>query len=196
MVHVDNLRADAAKNRAKILEVARALIGAEGSAVSVEAIAKAAGVAVGTIYRHHPTKAALIAAVVNHSIEQIAAYSMASVERVEGGSPAGYELTKLFRLVAERHGADQAVKEAAAAVGSHIPSQNGEFAHGTPEHRAWQALQTLLDAAQQAGSVRPDLTPRDLVALVSGAPGSGHPTSVRDRYIDVVLAGIAVQPSA
>ncbi len=195
MVHVDNLRADAAKNRARILEVARELIGERGSSVSVEAIAKAAGVAVGTIYRHHPTKAALIAAVVDHSINQIAEYSTAAVERVEAGAPPGSELSTLFRLVAERHAADQAVKQAAVAVGSSPPTPHGDYDQGTPAHRAWEALHTLLDAAQRAGAVRADLTPGDLVAFISGTPGTGHSESVRDRYIDVVLVGIGAPPS-
>jgi AcrR family transcriptional regulator len=192
MVHVNNLRADAARNRERILEVARALISSRGSAVSMDAIAKEAGVAVGTIYRHHPTKAALIAAVVGQSVEQIADAAAAAVERVRAGAAPGHELSELFQLIAARHAADQAVKQAAAALGAYAPAADNAIAEGTAAHRAWQAIQRLLADAQQAGSARADLTPADLVALLAGVPGAEHPDDVRRRYVEIVLTGIGL----
>ncbi len=194
MVHVVKVRSDAARNRARILEVARDLIGREGSGVSMDAIAAEAGVAVGTLYRHHPTKAALVEAVIGHSLDQLAEATVAATARVGQGAPAGEEAARLFALVARRYAVDRAVKEAAASMGAYSPvtayGPDIVLPADSPELRAWEAIQDLLAAAQREGSVRADLTPADLMALLAGVPASGVPDRVRDRYIDVVLAGM------
>ncbi len=188
------MRSDAARNRDRILEVARDLISREGPTVSMDTIAAEAGVAVGTLYRHHPTKAALVEAVIGQSIEQLAQATLAAQARVEQGAPAGDEAAALFRLVADRHAIDQAVKEAAVALGAHAPMpQPGAdpgFHPDSSEQRAWDAIAALLAAAQREGSVRADLTPADLLALLAGVPAQGVPATVRDRYVDVVIAGM------
>jgi AcrR family transcriptional regulator len=186
------MRSDAARNDAAILEAARELISAEGSSVSMDAIAARAGVAVGTLYRHHPTKAALVDAVVRHSIDQIADDAVAADERVRAGADVESEVFDLFRLVARRHATDQAVKEAAATLGlsplMDMPEE--DFAEGTPEQRAGQAIVSLLVAAQRAGAVRDDVGLADLWALVVGTPATGASPEVRDRYIEIVIAGL------
>ncbi|MEO5901779.1 MAG: TetR family transcriptional regulator [Ilumatobacteraceae bacterium] len=193
------MRVDAARNRDRILQVARELIARDGSSVAMDEIAAAAGVAVGTLYRHHPTKAALVDAVVRDSIEQMAAGVSAANERVRAGLPAGPELTDLFRAIARRHAVDDAAKEAATALGSTRSLLDGarepEFVAGSAEHAAWAALQELLAAAIAERSVRADLTPLDLLAMLSGTPRPPMPDAVRDRYIEVVLAGIATPAS-
>lgn len=155
-------------------------------------IAGRAGVAVGTLYRHFPTKAALVEAVVADSIDQLADAADAALARIADGSPAINELGDLFRIVAARHAIDAAVKEAAVSLGAHAPGADGrmEFGDGTPESRAWAAMVGLLDAARAEGSIQPDLTPLDLLALVSGVPREPIPADVRDRYVEIVLAGV------
>ena len=198
MVHLVQVRVDAARNRARILEVARALIARDGPSVSMDEIAREAGVAVGTLYRHHPTKAALVAAVVEHSLEQIARAAQGAIDRVSAGSAAGPELAELFRVVARRHASDDAVKAAAAALGAAVPVLDGgsepRFAPETAEAAAWEAIQELLAHALAEGSVRADLTALDLVALLLGTPSPPIPDQVRDRYIEVVLDGIRRTP--
>src|ERR671933_2832847 len=97
MPHVVNMRQDAVRNRTRILEAARELVAVQGPDVSMEAIAGLAGVAVGTLYRHHPTKAALLTAVVADSAERLAADAEAALARVTGGSEAAGELVALIR---------------------------------------------------------------------------------------------------
>ncbi len=187
------MRADATRNRARILEVARELIGREGPSVSMDAIAAEAGVAVGTLYRHHPTKAALVEAVIGRSIDQLAEAAEDALGRGAGGPGAGEELARLFRVVAARYPVDEAVKQAAGSLGAQAPhpgsGPDGGFGAGTPELRAWRAFTDLLRAAQDEGTIRADLTPLDLLALLAGVPTGGVPESVRDRYVDVVIAG-------
>jgi len=188
------MRVDAARNRDRILEVARELIARDGPSVSMDEIAAAAGVAVGTLYRHHPTKAALVAAVVDHSLDQIAAVAHASNARVSAGDPAGPALADLFRAVARRHAQDEAVKAAASSLGAVVPTLDGvtepEFTAGSAGAVAWQAMHDLLASAIAEGSVRPDLTALDLIVLLLGTPSPPIPDEVRDRYIEVVLDGI------
>lgn len=186
------VRSDAARNRTRILEVARALVRRDGSAVSMDDIAAEAGVAVGTLYRHFPDKAALVGAAVQDSIEALAHAAETANERVAGGASAFDELDALFRAYARRHATDAAVKEVAAAVGAYAPGVGGQwsFEPGTVELRAWEAISALVTAAVRAGSVRGDLTAADLLVLVTGLPVDPTPDDVRDRYVDIVLRGI------
>jgi AcrR family transcriptional regulator len=192
MVHLVKVRSDAERNRTKILDSARELIGRDGPGVSMDAIAEHAGVAVGTLYRHHPTKAALVEAVVQDSIEQLIDAALQANERVEAGADPATELDALFRLVASRYAIDAAVKHAASALGAHVPPTDPDFVFesGSAEQRAWEAIQNLLSCAQRNGSIRSDLTPADLLAFIAGVPSTDTAADVRDRYVDVVLKGI------
>jgi len=186
------MRSDAARNDVAILEAARELISAQGSSVSMDAIASRAGVAVGTLYRHHPTKAALVDAVVRDSIDQIADDAVAAAERVDAGADAGTEVFALFRLVARRHATDQAVKEAARTLGLSpmLEPPTGALGPDTPEGRASAAIDSLLRAAQAAGVVRDDVGLLDVWALVVGTPAAGTSTEIRERYLEIVIAGL------
>lgn len=196
MVHLVKVRSDAARNRARILEAARDLVAKLGPLASTDDIAAAAGVAVGTLYRHFPTKADLVGAVVGDSIEQLAVGVEDALERVDAGASAADELAELFRAVADRHSIDAAVKEAAAALGAHAPGADGtlDVAPGSTEARAWVGVLRLLDLAIGEGSVRPDLTGADLFALISGVPREPATAEVRARYVEIVLDGVRRQP--
>src|ERR671932_267103 len=171
MPHVVNMRSDAVRNRARILEAARELVAVQGPEVSMEAIAGLAGVAVGTLYRHHPTKAALLTAVVEDSAERLAADAQAAVERVEGASEAAGELVALMRSYADEFAADQAVKAAAASLGARVPHDPASFAAGSAPQRAVEAITALLARAQAAGGIRGDVTMGDLMLLLAAVPG-------------------------
>jgi AcrR family transcriptional regulator len=190
------MRIDAARNQARILDVARRLVGEHGPDAAMDDIAREAGVAVGTLYRHFPTKAALVEAVVRDSIEQLAEATEAALARVDAGADAGAEMADLFRVVARRHAVDAAVKEAAASLGAQAwdvgkaTEVEDELEPGSPEARAWVAIVRLLDIAIAAGLVRADVTPVDLLVLVAGVPRDPVAPEVRDRYIEIVIDGL------
>src|SRR6201996_3484820 len=74
------LRADAARNRERVLEAAKTVFGAGGAEASLEAVARTAGVGIGTLYRHFPTREALFEAVYRREVQQLAELA----ERLEG----------------------------------------------------------------------------------------------------------------
>ncbi len=175
-------RADAVRNRAKILDAARQQITAHGPDVGMDQIAVAAGVAVGTLYRHFPTKTDLVAAVVSDFVAQVADDAEAALSRVEKGKPAFGELAVLLRDIVHAAANNQAVKAAADALNADVDDSEGV-------RRASVALQSLIDGAGAAGNVRPDLSLDDFYLLVSNAP-QGQPPAVLDRWIDLILFGI------
>ncbi|ONH59428.1 TetR family transcriptional regulator [Frankia sp. CcI49] len=149
-------RADAQRNRAHLLDVAAAAFAEDGT-TSLNEIAKRAGVGAGTLYRHFPTREALILAVYQHDISRL----VDSVEAVLAAYPgdplaalrAWYiQLANYVRL---KHGLGEALHTAAARAvidESHAPVA--------------AATATLLDACAAVGAVRPGLDPADVMQLM------------------------------
>jgi AcrR family transcriptional regulator len=154
------LRADARRNRDRVLEAARAAFGAEGSDVSLDEIARRAGVGAGTVYRHFATKQALFEAVVVDRMEELVEEAGAMADDPDPG--------RAFLSLVERLGREGARKrdlvETLARDG--IRLQLG----GTPTFQTLlDVLAKLLRRAQRAGAVRRDITVDDVVALLTGA---------------------------
>jgi AcrR family transcriptional regulator len=154
------LRADARRNRDRVLEAARAAFGAEGSDVSLDEIARRAGVGAGTVYRHFATKEALFEAVVFDRIGELVEEARALSDDPDPG--------RAFSSFVERLAREGALKrdlvEALASDGIHL--QLGE----APILRALiDVLAELLRRAQRAGAVRSDIGVDDVVALLTGA---------------------------
>src|ERR1700753_2205054 len=117
------LRADAQRNRARILEVARETFTQEGLNVPVDLIAERAGVGVGTLYRHFATKEALARAVLASRLEQL----IAEAEELERSPDPGEAFFGFLRLMAERSSADMALADAFIEAGYDVKSTNHQF---------------------------------------------------------------------
>ncbi|KRE27773.1 TetR family transcriptional regulator [Mycobacterium sp. Soil538] len=177
------LRADAARNRARVLEVAYDTFAADGLAVPIDEIARRAGVGAGTVYRHFPTKEDLFRAVVEDRIRGIVASGRALLDDTE---PAEALFTFLRSMVLQWGATDRGLSEALAGVGidvnAAIPEAETDFL---------DMLGALLRAAQDAGTVRRDVDVADVKALLVGLQAmQGYNDEAASRLIDVVLDGL------
>lgn len=190
------MRADAQRNRSRILAAARDLFADAGVDATMDDIARRAGVAVGTLYRHFPAKEDLLAAVADDSMEQLAVLSETGLTEVDGGAEPGPVVTGLFRTVASRYAADRALKVAAgrlglgAGMGAHLDAELSAAEPGSVVLRAIGTLTELLNRAVAAGTIRADVTLDDIVMMLDGAPGPDVPEAMRERYVDIVIAGL------
>lgn len=184
-------RADALRNRQRVLEVARTVFATEGLAVPIDKIADRAGVGVGTLYRHFPTKEALYAAVVLKRLED-AAVEARELARAPDPGPAFF---RFLGLLVREASAKKDLVEALAASGSQVKESIGGA-----KKELGAALGKLLARAQRAGVVRKDATVADVFALIHGpfAAMGSHGTDARDvgareRIFEIVCDGLRAQ---
>ncbi|MFD5818254.1 TetR/AcrR family transcriptional regulator [Streptomyces sp. NPDC127038] len=180
------LRADAARNRAKILDSARELITLHGADVPTDAIAEAAGVAAGTLYRHFPSKSALISAALEGGLERLAVITEAAWVRVEEGRTSAMEE---FRALAAAY-VSAAAEDHALRLAANRLSEDRRFSADQLQ-RAAAAGRRLVDRAQRDGDMHPDVTVDDVYLLLHSAPVDAAP-STRARWLALMLAGFDV----
>lgn len=176
------LRADAARNRARVLEVAYDTFAAEGLSVPIDEIARRAGVGAGTVYRHFPTKEVLFRAVVEDRIQRIVNEGR---ELLAVDDPGG--LFVFLRSVVLQWGAtDRGLADALAGIGIDIKASMPDS-----EEAFLGILGELLESAQAAGLARRDVDVPDVKAILSGclAVQGASPDSA-DRLTEVVLDGL------
>ncbi|MEU6346404.1 helix-turn-helix domain-containing protein [Streptomyces sp. NPDC046977] len=179
-------RADAVRNRKKILTAAGEQITENGPEVGMDEIAAAAGVAVGTLYRHFPTKTDLVAAVVAEQLARVADDAEAVLARVDAGARAADELTAFLGRVVEASATDRAVKAAAQVLGA----EPGDHAD---EARAGAAVAAVIQAGQTDGDIHPDITVGDIYLLFSTAP-TDQPPAARARWLALITPGLTSRP--
>ena len=151
------LRADAQRNRARILEAAEVVFAAEGIEVPVDTIAEKAGVGVGTLYRHFPTKEKLCEAIL---LERLSALTVDARALADAADPAAAFFGFLAHIV-EEGAAKRDLLVAVMGAGLEFEVTSAEVKDGLR-----QAVGLLLERAQAAGAVRPDVTATMVVSLV------------------------------
>jgi AcrR family transcriptional regulator len=180
------LRADARRNRVKILAAARAVFAESGVETQVEDIARRAGVGIGTVYRHFPTKDALVAALAEAHFDRLADTVEAALD--DDGDPWDVFAAAIWRA-AEPAAADVAWCE---IVAGH-PNAVGAALRG--QARLAGATATLVARAQAAGGMRADATVEDVRTMMCGlghiarAQREGAPLDWR-RYLEIALDGL------
>jgi AcrR family transcriptional regulator len=177
-------RADAERNRIRLLETAKAAFAEKGSGASLDEIARTAGVGPGTLYRHFPTRDALVAAVYRNETGQL----IAAADRLAETSPPVAALCEWLRLfvgyIATKRGMYEALSSMAGG-----PS---DLYSGSSE-RIKDAIATLAERAVASGDIRLDLDPLDLLrALASVVNASSGPDGEKaaNRLIDIMIAGV------
>ncbi|HTZ03279.1 MAG TPA: TetR family transcriptional regulator [Xanthobacteraceae bacterium] len=152
-------RADALRNRDRLLEAARAVFSAGGPDASLEAVAQSAGVGIGTLYRHFPTREALFEAVYRREVQELADLAA----RLKKGSRPTEALRQWIHsvvgFVATKKGMSTALAFA-VAKDSDLVSHSAE--------RLTQAIGVLLEKAVAAGEIRKDVSAEDVLRAIVG----------------------------
>jgi AcrR family transcriptional regulator len=180
-------RADAIRNRERVLEAAKIVFNAGGPEASLEAVAKRAGVGIGTLYRHFPTRESLFEAVYRREVQQLGDLA----EALKNDAAPVDALRRWLRSNVEFVATKKGMSAALALV-----------AHSTPElyafsfDRLTKAVGALLDRAVAAGEIRADISPEDLLRALIGMcymrDQPGWQNSVM-RLVDVFIDGLRVQ---
>ena len=183
-------RADAVRNRERVLEAAKAVFSAGGADASLEAVAKRAGVGIGTLYRHFPTREALFEAVYRREVEQLGELSEALKSEPDPVEALRRWLRSNVEFVATKKG-----MSAALALAVNSTSELTVYSFG----RLTKAVGALLDRAVAAGEIRADIGPEDVLRALIGMcylhDQPGWQTSVL-RLLDVFVDGLLIRTSA
>ncbi|MET9993493.1 TetR family transcriptional regulator [Streptomyces mutabilis] len=176
------LRADAVRNRARILRIARGQLAAGDTSLQLNAIARLAGVGVGTVYRHFPNRHALVEALSAERFRELIVEAQAAVAAED-------PLAGLHRLL--RFGLDRMLDDPDFAA---VLESAGDTGSQTSEMRAEldQAVTGLLGRARRSGAIRDDVDAGDVRRLLCGvqhAVRSGGGAR-RDLYLGVLLEGL------
>lgn len=186
-------RADALRNMAKVLRAAEEVFSQEGLSAPVDEVARRAGVGVGTVYRHFPTKEALFEAVVMTRLEAIAE----KAERLAGeADPVQALFAHISELVSQAVAKKDLIDELAR-----WGTEPLERVHAEIKQRLNKAGETLLRRAQAAGAIRPDLSSDDLSAMLMGTcegacamVDAKRRAELAQRMVEVLCAGLLVHP--
>lgn len=184
------LRADAARNRARILDAARVAFAERGAEAQMDEIAARAGVGVGTVYRHFPTKQSLALAIVEQRFATIIAFIRA--ELLPDPDPWN-AIERSFEFCASTQLADRGYAEAVGMAAGRGP--DGERRPlGPPLSQMEELLdltEVMVERARAAGVVRDDLVAGDMAPLYAGVASIVH-AGVPNwrRVVTIILDGL------
>jgi AcrR family transcriptional regulator len=180
-------RADAQRNRERILDAAREVVGEEGTQASLRDVARRAGVGLGTLYRHFPTRDALLEALLRTEFDQLAGLAGAAVT---ADVPSERVLADWLGEFTLRAGAFRGLPASLMAT----LDDPGSALHASCVTMR-EAGGRLLRAAQESGRIRPDVEPVDLFALVNAlswiADQAPSIAARREHLLALVMDGLA-----
>jgi AcrR family transcriptional regulator len=177
-------RADARRNRERVLAAARLQFAAEGLEAQIDDIAQAADVGVGTVYRHFPTKEALLQALAADRFTRLAEWAREALQ-----DPDGWQgFCGFLRRSAELGANDRMLSEAMAQQQAFQGAQR-------EKDELMEATAALVERAQAAGKLRPDIGAQDIAMLMCGlgratGPGAFDHEMSWERYLEVIIAGL------
>jgi AcrR family transcriptional regulator len=179
------MRADAQRNHEKILEAAEEIFALDGVAVPIDIVAERAGVGVGTLYRHFPTKESLYEAIVTTRLDGL----LSIADEYTSAADPGLALNAFLREFARQASEKQDLFEALEQNGVDIKTRFSERIDELMEK-----IDVLRQRAADAGAIREDVETSDILNLVSGtchaAGHSGVDEAGFQRLVNIVLAGL------
>jgi AcrR family transcriptional regulator len=189
-------RADAERNRERVLASAEIVLARDGLPVSMRAVAAHAGVGLGTIYRNFPTQEALYQSII---VQRTQALIAEAAELSTAPEPGRAFLAYFTRIVAHAT-RTKAMADLLARAGIDPKSGLADVGQADVGQDMRQAVQGLLTRAQHAGAIRADLQMPELMALLTAtclaAEASQWDAGLRTRTLAIVFDGMRAQPPA
>ncbi len=173
-------RADARENRERLIQAARTAFAA-GDQVSLEAVAQAAGVGIGTLYRHFPQREALVEAVYRDQVNEL----RAGAERLLATRPPAQALRAWMDLFADWAAAKRGMVQTLAAMRS-----SGAVDIGASRREIEAILGTLLSEGARAGELRADVVAADVRSLLAGILAAAGDSEQTARLFDLAIDGL------
>jgi AcrR family transcriptional regulator len=184
------LRADAQRNRDRLLEAAVSAFSREGPDVTLDAIAKDAGVGIGTLYRHFPTCEALVAAAYRNELARLCDAVSDLLRAMPPDDATRAWMDRFVDYMTTKRGMADALRAVIASGGN-------PFAQS--RDRLVGAITALLQAGAAAGTIRPDIEPADVLASLSGVSLAAGEPAQRDqarRLLDLLMDGLRYRAAA
>lgn len=176
------LRADAARNQARLLTAARDVFDEHGSEAPLEDVARRAGVGIGTLYRRFPTRLALLEAMHREDVDALEAQADEVIRQPDVWAGFAQWVHGLSSYAAGKRALLQQLADA-------VDKNSEAMSHS--RETVTRAATTVLGHAQEAGVVRTDITPADLIRLVGGCSMMGAlDRAQQERMVQVVLDGL------
>lgn len=178
------LRADAQRNRDRLLAVAVRAFSEDGPDVTLEAIAKDAGVGIGTLYRHFPTREALVEAVYRNELARLCDAAADLLQSVPPDEATRIWMDRFITYMTTKRGMADALRAVIASGGNPFAESRG---------RLLGAITMLLDAGAAAGLTRDGVEPGDVLASLSGVSLTAGEPEQRDqagRMLDLLMDGL------
>jgi AcrR family transcriptional regulator len=175
------LRADARRNREKLVAVARAAFAAAEDTVALETVAREAGVGIGTLYRHFPTREALVEAVYAAELDDVATSAPALLAEFAPDVALRAWMDRYAAFVATKRGMIDTLRAGWAA---------GRIATPTTRQRVTAAIAEILAAGARTGSLRADVTPGDVTTMLLGvflSTAASNTPEQTGRLLDLVV---------
>ena len=174
-------RADALRNRDTLIQVARVAFAAANDTVSLEGIAREAGVGIGTLYRHFPTREALVEAVYAAELNDVTGSVAALLKELPPDAALRAWMQRYATFVATKRGMAETLRAGWAS---------GRIATPNTRERITAAIATILASGAEAGSLRADVEPEDITAMLLGiflSTAASKTPEQTERLLDLVM---------
>lgn len=177
-------RADAARNRALLIDTAKVCFAKSGTGTTLEEIARAAGVGIGTLYRHFPTRDALVEQVYRDALDRLAA----DAERLIAEQPPVEALRQWLFLFVDYIATKKLLHDLIASLAGGAASLQAQT-----RPRLEGAITALVDRGKASGDIQREVVPFDLLFAIGGLAYVGTPADWVPRarqMVDILMAGI------
>jgi AcrR family transcriptional regulator len=178
------VRKDAQRNRELLLAAARSAFSAADDSVALETIARDAGVGIGTLYRHFPSREALVEAVYAAELDDVTASARILRDTLPADEALQAWMSRYAEFFATKRGMIGVLRAGWAS---------GRISAPTTRARVTAAIASILDAGARSGALRSDVDPDDVTSLVVGAFVSATPdrtSEQTDRLLSLIVDGL------